>query len=163
MCLLLWSNWNMETNAGQFLSKYQTLWCSIAVPRARGEGALLMVADFVSANYCWLTSADGAQLSQVLSKGEKQCKGYFTNKDILDHVTSAMDILNKDYAHKDHVFVFNNTTTYLKWEENALSATKMPKNTPPNGTNWDSEVNELAKTVSQFTTQMVKYSRCRLT
>jgi len=31
------------------------------VPRTKGEGALLMVVDFVSADYGWLTSPDGPE------------------------------------------------------------------------------------------------------
>jgi hypothetical protein len=60
------------------------------------EGASLMVADFVSADYGWLTSADGAQSTRVLFKAGKGCKGYFMNSNILNHATAAMDILNKD-------------------------------------------------------------------
>jgi len=37
-----------------------------AVPRAKGEGASLMVADFVSADYGWLTSPDGKEETRVL-------------------------------------------------------------------------------------------------
>jgi hypothetical protein len=98
-----------------------------AVPWTKGEGTLLMVADFVSADYGWLTSSDGKQSTRVLFKAGKQRKSYFTNKDILNHASSAMDILDKDYSHEDHVLVFDNTTTHLKREEDALSATKMPK------------------------------------
>ncbi|OJA09672.1 hypothetical protein AZE42_13305 [Rhizopogon vesiculosus] len=38
-----------------------------------------------------------------------------------------MDILSRDYADEDHVFVFDNATTDLKCADDALSAHKMPK------------------------------------
>ena len=54
-----------------------------------------------------------------------------------------MDILDKDYTNEEHVLVFDNTTTHLKCEEDALSATKMPKFTPAIGKNWGVEVDEV--------------------
>ena len=42
-----------------------------AVPYAKGEGASLMVADFVSADYGWLRSPDGKQEARVLFKAGK--------------------------------------------------------------------------------------------
>jgi hypothetical protein len=64
----------------------------------------------------------------MLFKAGKNQEGYFTNSDILNHATAAMDILEKHYPDEDHVFVFDNATTHLKHKEDALSATKMPKN-----------------------------------
>jgi hypothetical protein len=98
---------------------------------------------FMSADYGWLTSADGAQSTRVLFKAGKGRKGYFTNSNILNHATAAMNILHKDYKDEDHVLVFDNATTYLKREEDALSASKMPKNTPTEGKNWGVMVDEL--------------------
>jgi len=37
-----------------------------AVPRAKGEGASLMVADFISADYGWLSSPDGSESTRVV-------------------------------------------------------------------------------------------------
>jgi len=54
-----------------------------------------------------------------------------------------MKILDKDYSDEDHVLVFDNTTTHLKREEDALSVTKMPKFTPADGKNWGVEVYQL--------------------
>lgn len=34
-----------------------------AVPRAKGEGASLMVVDFISADYGWLQTPDGTELT----------------------------------------------------------------------------------------------------
>jgi hypothetical protein len=53
-----------------------------------------------------------------------------------------MDILDKGYPDEDHVLVFDNATTHLKREEDALSATKMPKFTLKLGTNWGVTVSE---------------------
>jgi hypothetical protein len=80
-------------------------------------------------------------LSQLVysSRLEKIQEGYFTNTDILDHATAAMDILDKDYLDEDHVLIFDNASTHLKCEEDALSATKMPKNTKE----WGITTNEL--------------------
>jgi len=64
-----------------------------AVPYAKGEGASQMVADFVSADYGWLKLPDGKEQAHVLFKAGKACQGYFTNDDILNHASTAMDIL----------------------------------------------------------------------
>lgn len=112
------------------------------VPHTKGEGASLMVADFISANYGWLQSLDGNVHARVLFRAGKAREGYFTNADILKHATMAMDILDKDYSDEDHVLVFDNATTHLKREPDALSASKMPKNTPKEGSNWEIEVDE---------------------
>ena len=109
----------------------------------KGEGASLMVADFVSADYGWLTSTDNSSSTQILFKAGKQHEEYFTNSDILAHVSTAIDILDKDYANKEHVLIFNNATTHLKHKEDALSATKMPKFTPAIEKNWGVEVDEV--------------------
>ena len=86
------------------------------------DGASLMVADFISANHGWLRSQDGSDSTRVLFKARKQREGYFTNEDIIKHTTHAMNILDSNYSHEDHVFVFDNATTHLKREEDALSA-----------------------------------------
>jgi hypothetical protein len=54
-----------------------------------------------------------------------------------------MKVLHSDYSHKDHVLIFDNTTTHLKREEDTLSAQKMPKFTPKLGNNWDVEMTKL--------------------
>jgi hypothetical protein len=105
-------------------------WChesEKAVPRAKGEGASLMVADFVSADYGWLRSPDGQEVAHVLFKAGKNREGYFTNENILEQTKKAMDIAQKYYPDDDHIFVFDNATTHLKWPDTALSAQKMTK------------------------------------
>jgi len=114
-----------------------------AVPRAKGEGASLMVADFISADYGWLTSPDKTKYTRVLFKAGKARDGYFTNDDIISHATSAMDLLDKHYPEEEHVLVFDNATTHLKREDDALSAQKMPMKTPKEGRNWGIKVNEM--------------------
>ncbi|KIK75976.1 hypothetical protein PAXRUDRAFT_171134, partial [Paxillus rubicundulus Ve08.2h10] len=112
------------------------------VPRTKGEVASLMVADFVSADYSWLRSPDGKKEARVLFRCGKGCDGYFTNDDICNHASSAMDILDEYYSNEDHILIFNNATTHLKRADTALLACKTPKNTPKEGRNWGVEVNQ---------------------
>ncbi|RPD79441.1 hypothetical protein L226DRAFT_543454 [Lentinus tigrinus ALCF2SS1-7] len=98
-----------------------------AKPRPKGEGASLMVADFVSADYGWLASPDGTETAQVLFRAGKNREGYFTNEDILAQMRKAMAIVKKYYSNDDHVFVFDNATTHTKCPDGALSARAMPK------------------------------------
>jgi hypothetical protein len=125
---------------------YANDWCIVqwvhkgetAVPHTKGEGASLMVPDL---DYGWLRSADGSKSTHVLFKAGKNQEGYFTNSDIVEHATAAMNILKQDYSDEDHVFVFDNTTTHQKQEEEALSATKMPKSSKE----WGIVIDELNK------------------
>ncbi|EJF65542.1 hypothetical protein DICSQDRAFT_51379, partial [Dichomitus squalens LYAD-421 SS1] len=96
-----------------------------AVPRVKGEGASLMVADFVSAEYGWLRSPDGKESARVKFWPGKNRDSYFTHEDILTHATTAMDILSKHYPNEQHVFLFDNAPTHLKRAADALSANKM--------------------------------------
>ncbi len=98
-----------------------------AVPRAKGEGASLMVADFVSADFGWLCSPDKEESARVLFKAGKNREGYFTNDDILKQTTNTMNILEKHYPEYDHIFCFDNAKTHLKRDEDALSARRLPK------------------------------------
>jgi hypothetical protein len=113
-----------------------------AMPVTKGEGASLMVADFVSADYGWLCSPDGSQQARILFKPGKNRDGYFDCEEIIDQTTTAMDILKKYFPDDDHVFVFDNATTHTKRADDALSARKMPKNTPAAGKNWGVSVTE---------------------
>jgi hypothetical protein len=97
------------------------------VPRQKGDGASLMVADFVSADYGWLRSPDGEQSARVLFKAGKARDGYFTNEDILQHAETAMAILDAHFSNEKHVLVFDNATTHLKRADDALSARQMSK------------------------------------
>jgi len=100
-----------------------------------------MVADFVSADYGWLRSPDGKQEARVLFKAGKAREGYFTNEDILQQASHAMDILKQHFPDDKHVLLFDNATTHQKRADDALSASKMPKFTPKEGTNWGVKTN----------------------
>ena len=109
----------------------QTAWYhkdETAKPYAKGKGASLMVADFISADYGWLHSPDGKESAQVVFHPGKNCEGYFTNKDILAQVEQAMSIVGKHYPNEDHKFIYDNAMTHCSWPADSLSAIKMPKN-----------------------------------
>lgn len=99
-----------------------------AKPYAKGEGQSLMVAHFVSADYGWLEAQDG-RTAMVQLKPGKNRDGYFTNDDVLEQVTNAINLLNELYPNDQHVFVFDNATTHSKRADDALSAWGMPKGT----------------------------------
>ena len=111
-----------------------------AKPYAKGEGASLMIADFVSADFGWLASPDAKQSARRIFKPGKNRDGYFSNEDIIEQANDAIDILKEHYPEFDHVLIYDNATTHLKRAEDALSARKMPKNTPKSGMNWGIEV-----------------------
>jgi len=83
-------------------------------PQPKGEGALLMVAHFVSADYGYLQSPDGAETACILFRAGKGHNGYYTNERIIQHAKKAIDILQKYYPNDDHVMVFDNAMTYVK-------------------------------------------------
>lgn len=92
------------------------------IPQPKGEGLSLMVADFVSADYGWLCSPDGKEEAQVLFKAGTNRDGYFTNEEILEQATHAMDILEKHFPYDHHILVYDNAHTHLKRAPDALSA-----------------------------------------
>ncbi|KAH9924420.1 uncharacterized protein B0H18DRAFT_1119954 [Fomitopsis serialis] len=108
-----------------------------AKPYQKGEGASLMVADFVSADYGWLRapdhSEDNPEEARVFFKAGKGRDGYFTYEEIQKQADVAMDIICKHFPHDDHVLVFDNARTHIKRAEDALSARKMPKFPPKKG------------------------------
>ncbi|KAG1742237.1 uncharacterized protein EDB91DRAFT_1247622 [Suillus paluster] len=85
-----------------------------AKPGPKGEGASLMVADFVSADYGWLCSSCGEESARIFFHAGKSRDSYFTNASLLRHAELAMDILTQHYLHDHHVLIFNNASTYLK-------------------------------------------------
>ena len=99
-----------------------------AIPCVKGEGASLMVADFVSADYRWLRSPDGEESTRVIFKAGKTRDGYFTNTEIILQLELAMDIVQKHYPNDQHIFVYDNATTHTKQPATAPTATKMTKN-----------------------------------
>ncbi|KAF9503221.1 hypothetical protein BS47DRAFT_1378395 [Hydnum rufescens UP504] len=97
-----------------------------AKPYAKGDGASLMVADFVSANYGWLRGDDSDAC--ITLKPGKNRDGYFSNEEVLQQATRAMDVLCQKYPNERHVFVFDNARTHAKHAEDTLSALHMPHN-----------------------------------
>ncbi|PPQ76855.1 hypothetical protein CVT24_010781 [Panaeolus cyanescens] len=108
-----------------------------AKPYAKGDGASLMIADFVSVKFGWLHSPDGEQNAQHVLKPGKARNGYFTNEDICEQANAAMSILCEHYPEYEHILVYNNASTHLKRGADALSARYMPKFTPKEGGNDD--------------------------
>lgn len=107
-----------------------------AVPRKKGEGVSLMIADFIGPQLPmgFLRSEDGTKSARVVFRSGKNRDGYFTNSDIIAQLTTAMDICEVDYPGFRVVFVLDNATTHTKRADDALSARKMSKNPthPPN-------------------------------
>ncbi|KAJ3555900.1 hypothetical protein NM688_g2325 [Phlebia brevispora] len=103
-----------------------------AVPKPKGEGSSIMVADFVSADYGWLRSPDGHESARVLFKAGKNRDGYFTNEEIRAQAKRAREIILKYYPNDNHIFIYDNAPTHVKRAADTISARKMPKG--PNGT-----------------------------
>ena len=97
-----------------------------AKPYAKGDGASLMIADFISADYGWLRG-DNCDACVTLKPGKNR-DGYFSNDEVLEQATCAMDILQQRYPNDKHVLVFDNVCTHSKCAEDALSAVSMPRN-----------------------------------
>ena len=83
-------------------------------PQPKGKGTLLMVAHFVSTDYGYLQSPNGAKTACILFRAGKGQDGYYTNECIIQHAKKAIDILQKYYPNDDHVMVFDNATTHVK-------------------------------------------------
>jgi hypothetical protein len=75
-----------------------------AKPYTKGEGASLMIADFVSADFGWLTSPDGKRSARRLFKPGKNRDGYFSNEDIIEQADEAINILTPN------LIMFSSTT-----------------------------------------------------
>ena len=112
---------------------------ALAKPYAKGDGASLMIADYVSADFGWLQSPDGQKNARQIMRPGKNKDGYFSSTDIQEQANSAMDILTEYYPEYDHVFIYDNVSTHLKHVEGSLSARKMPKK-PTFDRNWGVEV-----------------------
>lgn len=111
-----------------------------AKPYTKGDGASLVIADFVSADFGWLRFLDGKQSARRILRPGKGKDGYFSNDDILEQAKEAVRILWEFYPQYEHVFIYDNTSTHLKRGDGALSAPKMPKGTPKAGENWGVEI-----------------------
>lgn len=114
-----------------------------AKPYAKGDGASLMIAHAVSADYGWLVSKDKKRSARHIFKPGKSRDGYFQNEDVLEQFREMVEIAKAEYPDDDHVFVYDNATTHKKRPANAPSARSMPKFTPKPGKNWLVEVNKV--------------------
>jgi hypothetical protein len=110
-----------------------------AKPYTKGEGASLMVADYVSADFGWLQSPDGSRNARRVMKPGKNRDGYFTSDDIGEQAQAAMDILTEFYPQYEHYFIYDNAPSHLKRPEGSVTARRMPKFTPKIGNNWGIE------------------------
>lgn len=98
-----------------------------AVPKKKGEGKSLMVADMICPEFGWFRSKDSKRSARVIFRAGKTRDGYFTNQDILDQLSTAMDICETDYPEYQFCFILDNATTHLKRADDALSARQMSK------------------------------------
>lgn len=74
-----------------------------AKPYTKGEGALLMVADYVSANFGQLQSPDGAKNAcQVMKPGKNQ-DGYLTSDDISQHNSECEGLYSGRYIQQSSI------------------------------------------------------------
>ncbi|KAJ3777374.1 hypothetical protein FB446DRAFT_762401 [Lentinula raphanica] len=105
-------------------------------PYRKGEGASLMVLDFVSAEFGFLCSPDGLESAQRIFRPGKNRDGYFTNADVLSQAEAAAAIVKKHWPDYEHVFIFDNATTHRKRADDALSARNMPKNPSKSNSNF---------------------------
>lgn len=87
-----------------------------AEAQAKGEGISKMVVDFVSADYGFLPGA------RVVFGAGVARDGYWTNKNVVEHLEKAMVIVKELYPDEDHVFVFDNATTHTRRSPTAPSA-----------------------------------------
>jgi hypothetical protein len=113
-----------------------------AKPYTKGEGASVMIADYVSADFGWLCSPDGKHSARRVMEPGKNKDGYFSSDDICDQAQEAIRIVHKCWPQYEHVFIYDNASTHLKRPEDALSARKMPKKTSAVGKNWGIEVSK---------------------
>ncbi|KAI0037719.1 hypothetical protein FA95DRAFT_1506618 [Auriscalpium vulgare] len=103
------------------------------VPYAKTEGATLMVADFVSADYGFMRSPTGDESTRILFRAGKNREGWWESDDILDHADKAMDILQSHFTFEHHRFIYDNATIHKKRADDALSARHMSKKPTQDG------------------------------
>ncbi|KAF8585443.1 hypothetical protein K439DRAFT_1343453 [Ramaria rubella] len=105
-----------------------------AVPEWKGEGASLMVSDFLTLEWGRLKDAEELLIgltyseAQIVFKAGKNQDGYFTADDLQKQVETAIDIFEIKTNHTaTGLFVFDNAPSHQKRAPDALSARKMPK------------------------------------
>ncbi|QRV74793.1 DDE superfamily endonuclease [Ceratobasidium sp. AG-Ba] len=96
-----------------------------AKPYAKGEGASIMVADFVGIDG-WLAGvdllSDNARIT--LFPGRTR-DGYLTGAKVRDQLTKAIGIVKRRYPDVDHVFIYDNATTHTRRREDLAAISKM--------------------------------------
>ncbi|KIJ26478.1 hypothetical protein M422DRAFT_140014, partial [Sphaerobolus stellatus SS14] len=98
-----------------------------AVPQPKGEGASIMVSDFLVPE--WGRLKDDEDEARVLFRAGKNRDGYFTAEDLLKQVEKAIDIFeSRTKGTATGLFMFDNAPSHQKRASNALSARKMTKN-----------------------------------
>ena len=98
-----------------------------AVPQPKGDGASIMISDFLTSEWGWLR--DNEDEARVVFYAGKNRDGYFTADDLLKQVDSAIDIFeSKTNGMATGLFIFDNAPSHQKRAGDALSARKMPKN-----------------------------------
>ncbi|EUC54171.1 hypothetical protein RSOL_032510 [Rhizoctonia solani AG-3 Rhs1AP] len=101
-----------------------------AKPYAKGDGASIMVADFVGIDG-WLTGPNGESTRVVMYPGTNR-DGYMNNGRICTQLENAIKLAKAKYPHAEHVFIYDNATKHTKRRENALSVTKLTIGHSPN-------------------------------
>ncbi|QRV89382.1 DDE superfamily endonuclease [Ceratobasidium sp. AG-Ba] len=95
-----------------------------AKPYAKGEGASIMVADFVSVDG-WLKGNDPKKNARIVMFPGKHRDGYLTNERIRLQLTRAIELAKAKYPDAEHVFIYDNATTHTKKREDAPNPSKM--------------------------------------
>ncbi|CAK5272250.1 unnamed protein product [Mycena citricolor] len=108
-----------------------------AKPLPKGEGKSLMFIAFVSPDHGW-----AARMS--IRPGANR-DGYYGNKEILEHATAMMDYLDANHPDEKHVLAYDNATNHTARAPDALSARKMPMNTPGIDKKTNTQKNWFAK------------------
>ncbi|KIJ35041.1 hypothetical protein M422DRAFT_262785 [Sphaerobolus stellatus SS14] len=98
-----------------------------AVPQPKGEGASIMISDFLVPEWGRLKDEDDE--ARVLFRAGKNRDGYFYTKDLLQQVKKAINIFeSRTKGTTTGLFMFDNAPSHQKRASNALSAWKMMKN-----------------------------------
>jgi len=97
-------------------------------PVRKGEGASLMVSDFISPDLGWLKSKDGSREAQIIFKAGKNRDGYFNCEDLCQQIELAIELFEDNYpGNAIAAFGFDNAPGHQKCADDALSARFMPK------------------------------------
>ncbi|KIJ37224.1 hypothetical protein M422DRAFT_178335 [Sphaerobolus stellatus SS14] len=98
----------------------------------KGEGASIMVSDFVCPDLGWLKSKDGTREARLIFKAGKSREGYFTCDDLCRQVELAIELFEDHFpGTATAAFMFDNAPSHQKRAPNALSARYMPKYSKP--------------------------------